>query len=68
MNNLNYFVERVQPYETAGRSQTETQADNVASDMLNALNKHGVEMKRVLQGDEHGCDIITRDILNELGI
>ena len=68
MNNLNYFVERVQPYETAGRNQTEVQADDVARDMLETLNKHGVKMKQVLPGDEVGCEAMARDILSELGI
>jgi hypothetical protein len=68
MNNLNYFVERVQPYEAVGRNQTEVQADGVARDMLETLNKHGVKMNRVLQGDEAGCEIMARDILSELEI
>jgi nicotinamide riboside kinase len=68
MNNLNYFIERVQPYETIGRNQTEEQADGVASEMFETLNSYGVEMKRCLPGNEVGCDIMTRDILNELGM
>jgi len=66
MNNLNYFVERVQPYETTGRNQTEEQANEVATEMFKILNSYGVEMKRCIPGNEAGCDIMIKDILGEL--
>lgn len=65
MNNLNYFVERVQPYTSVGRNQTEKQADKVAVRMKRTLSDYGVEIRRFLPGNEDGCRMITEDILGE---
>lgn len=68
MSNLNYFIDRVQPYDPVGRNQTEGQAMTVSDNMLDTLTSNNVPIKQFLSGDENGCELLTRDILSELGI
>lgn len=61
--NLNVFINRVKPYNPAGRFQTEAESDMLADDLFDFLNKHGVICKHYT-GSEDGYDVLVKDILD----
>lgn len=42
-NSLNYFLERVQPYNPNGRFQTEQESDKIAKDLRKMLDDYNIE-------------------------
>lgn len=57
------FINRVKPYNPAGRFQTEAESDMLADDLFDFLNKHGVICKHYT-GSEDGYDVLVKDILD----
>lgn len=66
-DNRNYLVNRVKPYNPAGRYQTESEADVVATQVGDFLDREGIEYKSV-NGDIEGYMSIVDDVKAELGM
>lgn len=64
-DSINVFVNRVKPYNEAGRFQTESESDQLCCDMAKFLDKYGVECLHI-NGDFAGYDILTNTILQAL--
>ncbi len=64
-NSMNVFIDRVKPYNPAGRFQTEKESDDVSRDMRHFLSEHGV-VCRYYSGDISGYDVLVSDIINNL--
>lgn len=58
---LNYFVERVKPYSSVGRNQTEEEARQIDKDLKTLLNKYKVVYKNV-QSSDSGIEEILKDV------
>lgn len=61
-NNINVFVDRVKPYNPAGRFQTEQESDEVSTKMIEFLANRNIECKHYT-GDVQGYDKLVEDIL-----
>lgn len=64
-NSMNVFIDRVKPYNPAGRFQTECESDEVAMEMADFLNKHGIACKHY-NGNVESYDVLVNDILKIL--
>lgn len=64
-DSYNVFINRVKPYNPIGRFQTETESDELASDMFRFLADHGVTCRHY-NGSTDGYDTLVEDILHEL--
>lgn len=64
-DSLNVFIDRVKPYNGAGRFQTEQESDNLSKEMLAFLNRHGIGCRHY-KGDIEGYDVLVADILRRL--
>ena len=65
-NNMNYFIERVKPYQEKGRFQTEAESDQIADEVSTLLDEKEVDYE-VIAGDTEGYDYIVEQILHKLG-
>ena len=65
-NNMNYFIERVKPYQEKGRFQTEEESDQIADEVSTLLDEKEVDYE-VIAGDTEGYDYIVKQILHKLG-
>ena len=65
-NNMNYFIERVKPYQGKGRFQTEEESDQIADEVSTLLDEKEVDYE-VIAGDTEGYDYIVKQILHKLG-
>ena len=65
-NNMNYFIERVKPYQEKGRFQTEAESDQIADEVSTLLDEKEVDYE-VIAGDTEGYDYIVQQILHKLG-
>lgn len=65
-NNMNYFIERVKPYQEKGRFQTEAESDKIADEVSTLLDEKEVDYE-VIAGDTEGYDYIVKQILHKLG-
>ena len=65
-NNMNYFIERVKPYQEKGRFQTEAESDQIADEVSILLDEKEVDYE-VIAGDTEGYDYIVEQILHKLG-
>ena len=65
-NNMNYFIERVKPYQEKGRFQTEEESDQIADEVFTLLDEKEVDYE-VIVGDTEGYDYIVKQILHKLG-
>lgn len=63
--NMNVFINRVKPYNPAGRFQTENESDALSCEMKKFLNDHGV-VCRHYDGSVDGYDVLVNDILKVL--
>ena len=64
-NNMNYFINRVKPYNPVGRFQTEQQSDEISNRIKNIFYENNIEIKTV-DGDITNYDLIVNEILNKL--
>lgn len=64
---MNVFINRVKPYNPAGRFQTENESDALAQSLLTFLTSHGVSCKHYT-GNEKGYAVLAQDILQELNL
>ena len=65
-NNMNYFIERVKPYQEKGRFQTEEESGQIADEVSTLLDEKEVDYE-VIAGDTEGYDYIVKQILHKLG-
>lgn len=61
-DNINYYIERVKPYNPIGRFQNESESDALNPVMLNFLLDNKVDYATV-KGNKDGYDEIVSDIL-----
>lgn len=63
---LNFFLDRVKPYDPRGRRQSEDSARQVDSEVRDALHTAGEDYDTVL-GDDSGAEFIIAKTLGHLG-
>lgn len=51
MNNLNFFVDRVKPYDPNGRNQTEDEARNIDGEVLGLLVRNEISFRTIKGND-----------------
>ncbi|CCF85887.1 AAA family ATPase [Nitrolancea hollandica] len=61
-NNVNYFIERVKPYQEAGRNQTEDEARDLDRSIRDMLDSRVVTYD-VVPGDISGINTIVQDLV-----
>lgn len=64
-NNLNYFINRVKPYNPKGRFQTEEESDKLSLELKDLFKNLGYDMKEV-PGSETGYNSIVEDIIKQI--
>jgi hypothetical protein len=65
-NNMNYFINRVKPYNPKGRNQTEEESNQVGVEMKAMLKDLGIFYFEV-DGNEQAAQLIYDDIMKRLG-
>lgn len=61
-DNLNYFVNRVKPYNPIGRHQSEKESDALKNPMIKMLKDRNIQYKEV-NGDTKYYDLIVKDVI-----
>lgn len=64
-NNVSYFLERTKPYCEIGRTQTESESDDLSRSILGVLDEYNIPYSRVT-GDLDGYSRIINDIKERL--
>ena len=64
-NCRNFYLERVKPYNPAGRHQTESESNDIANEILNLLKSEQIEFT-ICSGNESGYEQIVSKILEEV--
>ena len=64
-NNMNFFIERVKPYQEKGRFQTEEESNQIADEVSTLLDEKNVKYE-IIAGDIEGYDYIVKQILHKL--
>lgn len=67
MPGVNYFLDRVKPYNASGRNQTEEEADTVSIELRALLDHLEVSYTR-LPGQESSATVIVDDVMFKLGL
>lgn len=62
--NLNFFIERVKPYNSLGRFQTELESDQMVTPLKEMLNKYNIEYESI-PGEVSGYDKIVDIVLSK---
>lgn len=62
--NLNFFIERVKPYNSSGRFQTESESDQMVTPLKEMLDKYNVEYESI-PGEVSGYDKIVDIVLSK---
>ena len=62
-DNINFFLNRVKPYNPKGRNQKEEEAIIIDNELKILLNTKGEDYK-IVDGDYTGINIITREMLS----
>jgi hypothetical protein len=63
---INFFIERVKPYNPAGRNQTEAESDEIARELREELDRLAIPY-HVVRGDPTGSREIANHVLESLG-
>lgn len=66
-DNLNFFINRVKPYNPIGRHQTEEESDKIAKDLEKFLGDLNIKPHRI-SGDQGGYDLALSIIKARLDI
>ena len=66
-NNLNYYVNRVKPYNPKGRNQTEAESDALAAPLKSLLELNGIEHTDI-NGDDEGYATVVEEVAERLGL
>ena len=64
-DNINFYVQRVKPYNPVGRNQTEEQSNQLTGPILNLLLNNYIPYKQI-NGDKEGYDFAINYILDYL--
>ena len=64
-DNMNYFVNRVKPYNKAGRNQTEEESDKLSKVIRRIFKDCGCKVTEI-NGDIKGYDKIVNDVLQRI--
>lgn len=64
-DSFNAFINRVKPYNVAGRFQTEQESDELAKKLLAFITEHGIACRHY-DGDVKSYDVLVSDILTRL--
>lgn len=64
-DNMNYYINRVKPYNPKGRNQTEAESDALAAPIKELLCKNNITFKEI-NGDDEGYKSIVKDVLNKI--
>lgn len=66
-NNLNFYIERVKPYNPNGRNQTESESEKMGSDLREYITQYNIPFFSVT-GDEYGYRRILDIVLDRIGV
>ena len=66
-NNLNYYVNRVKPYNPKGRNQTEAESNALAAPLKSLLELNGIVHKEI-NGDDAGYAAVVKEVAEWLGL
>lgn len=64
-DSMNVFINRVKPYNSAGRFQTENESDELAIRLQEFLNKHGITCRHY-SGNIDGYNVLIAEILERI--
>lgn len=64
-HSINYFVNRVKPYNPSGRSQNEDEAKLIDDEVKDMLVEYNIDYTEI-DGDENAVDFITEEVLKFL--
>lgn len=62
-NNINYVIERVEPYEKEGRLQTEEEANFIKEEIYEWLKYAEIPIEMVVDGNKGGFEILLKDLV-----
>ena len=60
-NNVNFFLNRVKPYNPKGRNQSEEESDAISDEVLMLLYEYGIDCEHV-NGDSEGYQYIVDQV------
>ena len=66
-NNLNYYVNRVKPYNPKGRNQTEAESDALAAPLKKLINENDISCVEI-NGDDEGYAAVVEEVAEWLGL
>ena len=66
-NNLNYYVNRVKPYNPKGRNQTEDESRVLAAGLKSLLEENGIVHEEI-NGDDEGYAAVVEEVAEWLGL
>ena len=66
-NNLNYYVNRVKPYNPKGRNQTENESKVLAAGLKSLLEENGIVHEEI-NGDDEGYAAVVEEVAEWLGL
>lgn len=64
-NNMNYFINRVKPYNPIGRLQTEEESNQLSIKIKSIFNSAGCDMIDI-NGDTNGYNKVVEDVISKL--
>jgi hypothetical protein len=64
-NNINFYINRVKPYNPKGRNQTEEESNDMSIKILRILWDNNVDFTEI-DGDEEGLSTITRQVMQKI--
>lgn len=63
--NMNYYINRVKPYNPKGRNQTEAESDALVTPIKDLLYDNCIPFKEI-DGDDKGYESVVKDVLYKL--
>lgn len=64
-NNLNFFIERIKPYNPSGRFQTEEESNTLANKLIDFLVKKEIDFK-VVVGSRFNYEAIVDEVVKKI--
>ncbi len=64
-NNINFFINRVAPYNTRGRNQTAEESDQISFAIKDLYNRLGISYTEI-NGDSSGYNFAVKEVLQYL--
>lgn len=63
-DNINFYIRRVKPYAMVGRTQTESESNEISNSLINMLNKYELPYIEV-DGDKNAHSIIYHHLFKD---